>query len=78
MINHQIGENIRKWRQFRGYQQPGLAEKINVSVVSLSKWENGRVDISVSKLMMIAQVLDISIDDLLYSSSAVANFNNAA
>jgi len=78
MINHQIGENIRKWRQFRGYQQPVLAEKMNVSVVSLSKWENGRVDISVSKLLMIAQVLDISIDDLLYSPSAVANFNNAA
>lgn len=78
MINHQIGENIRKWRLFRGYQQPQLAEKLNISVVSLSKWENGRVDITVASLFSIAEALDIAVDDLLASNAAVAKFNSAA
>ncbi len=71
MLSLIIGENIRKWRQFRGYQQPEFAEKISVSVVTLSKWENGRVDISISSLLKIASALEINLDDLLSSTHCI-------
>jgi transcriptional regulator with XRE-family HTH domain len=67
MIGQIVGANIRRWRLFRGYQQPEFARKVGVSVVTVSKYENGRVDISITKLVAIATILDITIEDLLCS-----------
>lgn len=67
MINYIIGQNIRKFRQYRGYQQPEFAELIGVSVVTLSKYENGRVSITVDMLLTIAKLLCVSWAALLVS-----------
>lgn len=68
MTNYIIGENIRKWRQFRGYQQAAFANKIPLSVVSLSKYENGRTDIPIKTVLKIADLLAVDIQELIHSN----------
>ena len=60
-----VGENIRRWRSFKGFKQEHLALKIGVSRVTLSKYENNRSEISFIQLQMIALALDIQLEQLI-------------
>jgi len=60
-----VGENIRRWRSFKGFKQEHLALKIGISRVTLSKYENGRSEITFMQLQLIAEALDIQLDQLL-------------
>jgi transcriptional regulator with XRE-family HTH domain len=60
-----IGDNIKRHRNFKGIKQEAFANKIRVSRVMLSRYENGRSVVSPEKLTLIAQVLDVSIESLL-------------
>lgn len=57
----QIGNNIRKLRILKNYKQSQFAELIGVCPEALSKIENGKTDISLSRLGSIAVALDIDI-----------------
>lgn len=61
----EIGKNIRKVRQIRGYNQEGLACKLDITPVSLSKIENGITNISLTRLFNIADALGVKIEVLL-------------
>ena len=73
MINSIIGGNIRRWRQFKGYQQAAFAEKIGVTVVTLSKYENGRCEMPTSMLITIADALEICVSKVAATSDAGIN-----
>jgi DNA-binding XRE family transcriptional regulator len=60
-----VGTTIRKWRQIRSLKQEDLASKLEISRVSLSMIENGRTDITLSKLCSISTALGIEIKILL-------------
>ena len=60
-----IGKNIQRWRSFRGKKQKPFAKEIGVSRVMLSRYENGRSEISLTHLEVIAKTLGITIVDLL-------------
>lgn len=62
---YQIGENIKKHRAFKGKKQEALAKEIGVSRIMLSRYENGRVKISIETLHTIATSLDIKLMELL-------------
>lgn len=55
-----IGNNIREWRRNKGYGLKELAEKVGVSPVTLNHYEAGRVDIPLSKLLLICKVLGVT------------------
>lgn len=55
-----LGERIRFRRQQQGFSQEELAEKLYVTRQLVSQYENDKVDISVSALMEVAKVLDVS------------------
>ena len=57
----EIGNNIRKIRILKGYKQEALAMQLGISKVALSKIENGKTDISLSRLCSIAQALRVDI-----------------
>lgn len=65
MNYYQIGENIKKHRTFKGKKQEVLANEIGVSRIMLSRYENGRVKISIETLHTIAIRLNIRVVDLL-------------
>ena len=64
-IPAQIGENISKWRKLKSIKQKDLAKKINVSVSSLSNYENNKTAISHWQMHRIANALQVSITELI-------------
>lgn len=65
--------NIRVKRQLKGLSQKELADKLGISISTLSRYESGAVRPSSDKLSMIAEILDTTVDSLLgIESSRVA------
>lgn len=71
-----IGSVIMNKRKALGYTQQALADKLNVSFQTVSKWENGTNYPEMEMLPMIAGVLDTSIDSLLgYKSLVLSDYD---
>ena len=64
-INRKIGKNLACYRKAVGLTQAELAEKINYSDKSVSKWESGNGVPDVYILMQIAELFGITVNDLL-------------
>lgn len=60
-----FNENIRNLRRERDYSQEYLAEKLNVTRQTISKWENGAAMPDLKKLTEIADFFSVSMDTLL-------------
>ena len=61
------GEKIRAGRKRAKLTQEKLAEKVNISPTYLSEIENDRKQAGRDVLCAIAEVLDVSVDYLLYA-----------
>lgn len=59
-----ISENIRKLRKVNGITQEKLAEYLGVTYQTISKWENGVSLPSIELLPVIANVFQVSIEEL--------------
>ena len=57
--------NIRKIREFRNYTQDYLAAKLNISQNAYSKIELGYSSITLTRLIHIAEILEISLVELI-------------
>lgn len=62
-------ENLRALRKEKDFSQEYLAEKMNVSRQTISKWENGTAMPDLKKLTELAELFDTSMDELLGTSS---------
>lgn len=60
-----IGERIYNLRTEADMSQSDLAEKLNVSRQSVSKWENNNSTPDIEKLVLIANVFGITVDELV-------------
>ena len=60
-----LGSNIASYRKRERLTQAGLAEKLNYSDKAVSKWERGESMPDVLTLVQIAELFDISVNDLL-------------
>ena len=60
-----IGATISALRKKNGLTQAELAEKLNISNKTVSKWENGQGYPDIVHLPMISKLLGVSVDDLL-------------
>lgn len=67
----QLGANIAALRKRGGMTQAVLAERINFSDKAVSKWERGESIPDVLTLMELAQVFEVSVDDLLRDPNAL-------
>lgn len=65
MNQKQIGTFIADLRKQKGMTQVQLAQIMHVSDRTISKWENGRGLPDPSNLMLLAQILEISLNELL-------------
>ena len=61
-----IGKNITRLRKTANMTQLELAEKLNYSDKSVSKWEQGNGIPDVRILMQIAELFGVSLDDLVH------------
>ena len=67
----QIGTNISNLRKRQGLTQAGLAEKVNYSDKAVSKWERGESVPDILTLVDLAEVLGVTVDDLLQDPDAL-------
>lgn len=68
-----IGKRIRKFRMEKNLSQEKLAEMINTTNNHISRIEIGQRVPSVETLILIANALNVSVDDLLKNSIDLHN-----
>ena len=62
----EFGMRLRKIRKKRGYTQEQLAEKLFLSIDSISNYENGKTTCMPEHVTKICQILNISADFLYF------------
>ncbi|MBK0368812.1 helix-turn-helix domain-containing protein [Flavobacterium agrisoli] len=61
-MKYQVYENIRKIRELKNLTREYVAAELHMSTSGYGKIERGDVDLTVSKLIEIAKVLQVSTD----------------
>ena len=64
-----FNEKLLELRKKEGFSQEELAEKVNVSRQSVSKWESGQSTPEMDKLILLSNIFNISIDELVGKES---------
>ena len=65
-----LEEQIKHYRKQAGLSQEKMAEKIGVSRQAITKWENGTGTPDIANLMAIADLFQISVDELLSNAKS--------
>lgn len=68
----QIGENIQTRRKQKGWSQSELADKLNVSRQTVSKWELGETLPDTENVLKLCSLFEIGADTLLQTKPAQA------
>ncbi len=63
-----FGENLKKYRKKKQFSQESFAMKLFVTRQTVSKWESGLSMPDVQMLLKIAEVLEVSVNELLKDS----------
>ena len=61
-MNPAVYKNIKKIRELKNLTRDYVADELKMSTSGYGKIERGEVDLTVSKLEKIAEVLDVSIE----------------
>lgn len=61
----EIGKKIKEQREQKNWSQDDLAEILNISRQSISKWELNKVYPSIDMLIKMSDLFDISLDELI-------------
>lgn len=64
-LNKIVSENLVALRTKSGYTQLQVAEKINYSDKSISKWERGDAIPDIPVMLQLAKLYDVSLDDMV-------------
>lgn len=68
-----LGEKIQKLRKACGLSQMQLAEQLNVSRQSISKWELNESVPDINKIIKLSEVFSVSVDELVRENPAVSD-----
>ena len=64
-----ISMNLRKLRKRNKYTQEEIADKIGVSRQAVAKWERGETVPDISNCLALAELYEVTLDDLVNHSS---------
>jgi len=70
MTNKTMGEIISMLRKEKGMTQKELAEQLNITDKAVSKWERDLACPDISTLPKLAEILGISVDELLNNATS--------
>ena len=65
MIIMEFNNKLYELRKQKGFSQEELANRLNVSRQTISKWEVGESSPDMEKLVAISELFDISLDELV-------------
>ena len=60
-----LQDNIKRFRLAKGWTQEELAEKLNVTRQTISKWEQGINEPNIDTLRNLSETFNVSIDELI-------------
>jgi transcriptional regulator with XRE-family HTH domain len=67
-------ENIKKFRELKNITREDLADRLEMSLSGYSKLERGEVELTVSKLYRISEILEVSVSQILnFDASQIFN-----
>lgn len=66
-----INKQIKKYREINNWSQDNLAEKMNISRQSISKWERGEALPSIENLIRLSEILEMPLDLLVNGSDSI-------
>lgn len=66
-----ISSNIKKYREQHNFSQEDLANQMNISRQSISKWERGDALPSVENLILLSELLSLSLDELILNQKEI-------
>ena len=61
-----LAEKLFELRKENGWSQEKLAEQINVSRQSISKWESGQVLPEIEKIIELSKIFQVTTDYIYY------------
>ena len=64
-MEHILAENIRNYRKSLGLTQEQLAERLGITLGTVSKWERGSSEPDLSYVMELAELFRVSVDALI-------------
>ena len=70
-----IGENLYSLRKIHEMTQEEVAEKIGITRQALAKWENGDTLPDVEKCTLLAELYNVTLDELVTHSKEEFNLN---
>ena len=65
-----VAKNLIELRKRKNFTQGELAEMLNYSDKTISKWENGDSLPDISVLASLAEIYGITLDDLIHENAA--------
>ncbi|MBU3126929.1 helix-turn-helix domain-containing protein [Clostridium tagluense] len=70
-----FSEKLQRLRKEKALSQEQLAELLNVSRQSVSKWESGQTYPEINKLIILSDLFKITIDDLVKDKNTLCVYN---
>ncbi|OFY87053.1 MAG: hypothetical protein A3F72_17775 [Bacteroidetes bacterium RIFCSPLOWO2_12_FULL_35_15] len=72
-----IGDNIKKFRELKNITRETMASELSMSLSGYSKIERGEIDLTLSRIQQIAQILDVDMSQILnFDASQIFNVSN--
>lgn len=75
-LNELTASKIKEIRHQLGYTAEAMAKDLGISKTAYSQMENGRVEITLSRIELIAQVFNISISEIIPSINNNLQFSD--
>ena len=75
MENMKFAEKIQNLRKNKNLSQEELAEKLDISRQSVSKWESGIAMPEIDKLLILSEIFEVTTDYLLKGDERVPSNN---
>jgi XRE family transcriptional regulator, regulator of sulfur utilization len=73
-VRELVGQNIKKWREFRGMKQEVLGKLLFISKAAISQMENGKTDVTISRLEAISKALQLDFIQMFFSPQQMMKF----
>ena len=63
-MENKFADNLKFYRQNKGYSQNAIANLVGVTQQCVSEWENGKIEPTLTFLIKLADIFEISLDEL--------------
>ena len=72
-----IGDNIKKFRELKNITREQIAADLKMSLSNYSKIERGEIDLTISRVQEIANVLEVDMSQILnFDATHIFNTSN--